>query len=172
MGRILSARGRYAEAEECFRIAMRLDPESSTSRYNLSMLALMQGDYGEGFLLYESRFDAMQSDNRLAPGDMVIVGGQSTLARRVAFRETPPDLDGARIRRQPDDVALSAHVEGAGSQRSYPIVRVHAGASGMFHLRDRERRVVYANHRGGPVRLALPDYESAIAVPNDARVHS
>jgi tetratricopeptide (TPR) repeat protein len=73
MGRILSARGRPAEAEECFRLAMQLAPESSAVRYNLSILALIRGDYGEGFLLYESRFDAMQCNGRFAPATQALL---------------------------------------------------------------------------------------------------
>jgi Flp pilus assembly protein TadD len=68
LGNILNARERPAEAEVSYRKALRLRPESASACYNLSMLRLLQGDYKEGFELYESRFDVLREDFGTAPG--------------------------------------------------------------------------------------------------------
>ena len=67
LGNVLNARNRPGDAETSFRSALRSQPNSATARYNLSMLALMRGDYPEGLALYESRFDVMQGDFGIAP---------------------------------------------------------------------------------------------------------
>ena len=67
LGNILNARQRLPEAEACFRAALRLRPHLATARCNLSMLRMLQGDYGEGLELYESRFDALLEDLGMTP---------------------------------------------------------------------------------------------------------
>jgi tetratricopeptide (TPR) repeat protein len=67
LGNVLTARNRPRDAEASFRSALRSQPNSASARYNLSMLALMRGDYQEGLALYESRFDVMQGDFGIAP---------------------------------------------------------------------------------------------------------
>ena len=67
LGNVLNARNRPRDAETSFRSALRSQPNSASARYNLSMLALMRGDYPEGLALYESRFDVMQGDFGIAP---------------------------------------------------------------------------------------------------------
>ena len=62
LGSVCIARDRPEQAEACFRSVLKLRPDSATARYNLSMLRLMEGDYEEGFELYESRFDVLQQD--------------------------------------------------------------------------------------------------------------
>ncbi|MEO8345860.1 MAG: tetratricopeptide repeat protein [Betaproteobacteria bacterium] len=69
LGSILGERDRNDEAEACLRSALERSPESPAARYNLSMLKLMQGEYGEGLELYESRFDTLQRDFDTAPGN-------------------------------------------------------------------------------------------------------
>ncbi len=59
LGTIRAERGDASAAEECYRRAMALDTRFSVSRFNLSTQFLARGDYGGGFALYESRFDAV-----------------------------------------------------------------------------------------------------------------
>lgn len=48
---------RFEAAEYAYRQAIVINPEDAIAKYNLSMLKLLQGEYEEGFRLYESRFD-------------------------------------------------------------------------------------------------------------------
>ena len=61
LGTIRTLVGDVPEAEANFRNAMALDPRCSGAKFNLSNLLLLRGEYGEGFELFESRFDSFKS---------------------------------------------------------------------------------------------------------------
>jgi tetratricopeptide (TPR) repeat protein len=56
LGSVLRQQARMPEAEASYREALKLDPASDHTRYDLAILALLQGSYAEGLELYESRF--------------------------------------------------------------------------------------------------------------------
>lgn len=62
LGSIARQRGDMRAAESCYREALRLDPGHPHIEYDLSILALLQENYEEGFLLYESRFHCAGRD--------------------------------------------------------------------------------------------------------------
>ena len=62
LGSIHRQRGDMRMAESCYREALRLDPGHPHIEYDLSILALLQGNYEEGFELYESRFQCAGRD--------------------------------------------------------------------------------------------------------------
>ena len=62
LGSIFRQRGDMRAAESCYREALRLDPGHPHIEYDLSILALLQENYEEGFELYESRFHCAGRD--------------------------------------------------------------------------------------------------------------
>ncbi len=62
LGSIFRQRGDMRTAESCYRAALRLDPGHPHIEYDLSILALLQENYDEGFELYESRFHCAGRD--------------------------------------------------------------------------------------------------------------
>ena len=62
LGSIFRQRGDTRTAESCYREALRLDPGHPHIEYDLSILALLQENYEEGFELYESRFHCAGRD--------------------------------------------------------------------------------------------------------------
>jgi tetratricopeptide (TPR) repeat protein len=56
LGVVLHRKGRPDLAVHAYRDAIRLDPETITASINLAMALLVQGDYAEGWRLYESRW--------------------------------------------------------------------------------------------------------------------
>ena len=57
-GSIAAMQCDYASAERVYRDALRIDPGHSVTRFNLSTLLLLLGNYEEGFDFYESRYEA------------------------------------------------------------------------------------------------------------------
>ena len=53
----LFALARVAEAEESYRAALTLRPDFPQAKFGCSLAKLMQGDYAEGFALFEARFE-------------------------------------------------------------------------------------------------------------------
>ena len=53
----LYALARVAEAEEAYRAALTLKPDFPQAKFGLALAKLMQGDYAEGFALFEARFE-------------------------------------------------------------------------------------------------------------------
>ena len=62
LGSIFRQRGDMRTAESFYREALRLDPGHPHIEYDLSILALLQENYEEGFELYESRFHCAGRD--------------------------------------------------------------------------------------------------------------
>jgi Tfp pilus assembly protein PilF len=60
LGNIAARQLDYTAAERIYRDALRIDPCNGVTRFNLATTLLMQGNYDEGFELYESRFEAFQ----------------------------------------------------------------------------------------------------------------
>jgi tetratricopeptide (TPR) repeat protein len=58
LGAIEGSRGNWSRAEALYREALARAPAAATTRFNLASALLMNGRYGEGFDLYESRFEA------------------------------------------------------------------------------------------------------------------
>jgi Tfp pilus assembly protein PilF len=58
LGSLAVKRAEYDAAEAVYRKALRFDPNCAVTRFNLSTTLLMLGKYGEGFDLYESRFES------------------------------------------------------------------------------------------------------------------
>jgi tetratricopeptide (TPR) repeat protein len=58
LGSLAVKRADYDAAEAVYRKALRFDPNCAVTRFNLSTTLLMLGNYGEGFDLYESRFES------------------------------------------------------------------------------------------------------------------
>ena len=53
----LFALARVPEAEESYRAALTLKPDFSQAKFGCALAKLMQGDYAEGFALFEARFE-------------------------------------------------------------------------------------------------------------------
>ncbi|MHB8493278.1 MAG: tetratricopeptide repeat protein [Casimicrobiaceae bacterium] len=62
LGSIFRERGDMRTAEASYRDALRIDPGHPHIEYDLSILALLQENYEEGFELYESRFHCAGRD--------------------------------------------------------------------------------------------------------------
>ena len=60
LGSIATRQADYVTAERVYRDALRIDPGYGVTRFNLSTLLLMLGNYDEGLDLYESRFEAFR----------------------------------------------------------------------------------------------------------------
>ena len=58
LGSLAVKRADYSAAEAVYRRALLFDPNCAVTRFNLSTTLLMLGNYGEGFDLYESRFES------------------------------------------------------------------------------------------------------------------
>jgi tetratricopeptide (TPR) repeat protein len=58
LGAIHHQLGRYEKAAGCFRSALKLGDEFPLARFNLGMIQLLQGDFKEGWIGYESRWKA------------------------------------------------------------------------------------------------------------------
>ncbi len=56
LGGVFQTANLLLEATSCYRKALRLDPSYATAAWNLSLVLLLQGEYTEGFRLFESRF--------------------------------------------------------------------------------------------------------------------
>jgi tetratricopeptide (TPR) repeat protein len=56
MGTALREAGRIEEAQNAFRRAIDLQPDLAESHWNLALVRLLQGDYGQGFAGYEWRW--------------------------------------------------------------------------------------------------------------------
>jgi Flp pilus assembly protein TadD len=50
------------DAEQSLREALQLEPGNAVARYNLAAILLVRDDYGNGFALYESRFDTFTQE--------------------------------------------------------------------------------------------------------------
>jgi tetratricopeptide (TPR) repeat protein len=76
--------GEFAEAERLVRNALTARPDMAALRYRLAQLRLAQGDYREGFELYESRIevDAPNSIRRLSL-PMPIWRGEDLVGKRI-----------------------------------------------------------------------------------------
>ena len=89
LGLIANQKNDHSSAEREFRRALGINPQHSVSRYNLSISMLMQGHYAEGFLLYESRFDAFKEKQasaavaRLGLAQRARWNGESLKGRRL-----------------------------------------------------------------------------------------
>jgi len=89
LGTVLNSQGRRDAAKACFEEVLARAPTCAAAQYNLATLALLRGDYAEGFERYESRFDAFQVEG------MVSSGVRSRLARTARWRGEA--LDGRRV---------------------------------------------------------------------------
>lgn len=60
LGTLFNSQGRREDAKACFEEVVARAPTCAAAQYNLATLALLRGDYAEGFERYESRFDAFR----------------------------------------------------------------------------------------------------------------
>ncbi len=63
LGYALFVRGELAKAEHHFQTSLALNPDYTSAKFNLGILRLQQGNYQEGFALYESRFQDYKNHN-------------------------------------------------------------------------------------------------------------
>ncbi len=74
--RILLFSGEFEESWDLFRRASELVPDNEAVLFNLSLVALMRGDYKIGFELYEHRWSCFLEDKRIDMGDIPYWHGQ------------------------------------------------------------------------------------------------
>jgi len=79
LGNCLKWTQRFDEAEVCYLRALELRPDSEKSRFSLSTLYLLRGQYNKGWKLYDSRFN-WQEKFRL---DIPIWQGEALAGRKV-----------------------------------------------------------------------------------------
>ena len=69
LGTIRKEQDDASAAEACYRRATALDAQSAAAKYNLGMMLLLRGDYGEGFDLFEARFEMFQGHFKREPAN-------------------------------------------------------------------------------------------------------
>jgi len=79
LGNCLKVTNHFDEAERCYIRALEIQPNSEKTRFSLSTLYLLHGQYNKGWKLYDSRFN-WQENFRL---DIPIWQGESLVGRKI-----------------------------------------------------------------------------------------
>jgi tetratricopeptide (TPR) repeat protein len=144
LGEVLDSQGRAVEAIQAFRKSATLGGSRAHAEYKESMVHLRAGDYEQGWRLYESRLDSLQSSLTRWKGTILakrtlLIRREQGLGDEVMFAACFPDLieTGARclVICEPRLHALFA--------RSFPSLVFFSGTEAVARARRSAEKIDY-----------------------------
>nr|MBV6630136.1 tetratricopeptide repeat protein [Oceanococcus sp. HetDA_MAG_MS8] len=157
LGRCLARRRADDEAEAHYRRALDIDPEHADSRWGLGLLRLAQGDFAEGWPLYEARYHANKTRRNVIPPSLPFPQwqGEDLRGKRLLVMGEQGFGDQIQFARYLTQIKQSgaSYVGLATRQALLPLLRTVEGVDQLYAL---ESTTDYGSYDAWAFCMSLP----------------